>query len=496
VSGSKRWIKNNAGAAGLRRATAPNLIGKDRHDFVVQLQQSRDRDFASITPQAWVRRLATMLQQLPLFGYEAYALLLAGVWFAYGAVRYVGERRAASRRQRALEAGVYEPPSLHPLIDPTCCNGCGACANACPEGGIIGLIGGKAELVEPAACIGHGACKAACPTGAIELVFGTLRRGVDIPVVSPTFESSVRGLYIAGELGGMGLIANAIDQGRQALEAIARSERLGEPGHFDVVIVGGGPAGISATLAAKQKGLSYLTLEQDTLGGTVARYPRGKLIMTRPAQLPLFGAVKLRRARKERLLELWRSVVARTGIEIHQGVRVERIAPTDTGFEVSTTAGAVRTSTVLLATGRRGSPRRLGVPGEELAKVVYSLDDPAQYRGLDVLVVGGGDSALEAAIELARQPVRSVVLSYRGSALHRPRPAARQRLAEAERRGSLRLLLSSHVAAIEPKRVAIDHLGRRMVLANDAVIACTGGVMPTDLLSEIGIRVERKFGTA
>mgnify|MGYP002084055904 CR=1 FL=1 len=437
-----------------------------------------------------------MLPQITVSGYAVYALSLLALWSAFGAGRWLKERASARRRDRAIEAGAYEPPSLHPVIDPTLCIGCGACANACPEGKIIGLIAGKAELLDPASCIGHGACKTACPVGAIDLVFGTARRGVDIPVVSPTFESNVPGLYIAGELGGMGLVANAIEQGRQAVEAIARRDDLGQPDRFDVVIVGGGPAGIAASLAAKQCKLRALTLEQQSLGGTVAHYPRGKLVTTRAAMLPLYGRVRFRRVRKERLLALWQAVIEKTGLDIKQGVRVERIVPVDQGFEVATSSGAVRASTVLLATGRRGSPRRLGVPGEELSKVVYSLDDPGQYRGRHVLVVGGGDSALEAVVALARQPVASLTLSYRGQAFVRPKPAIRQRLNEAVLRNAVRVLLGSSVRAIEPNSVVVDKSGRRSRVANDAIIICAGGVLPTALLADVGVEVDRKFGTA
>ena len=438
-----------------------------------------------------------MLESLSPFiaslgGYETYALALLGMWGVFGLGRRVREKSAAKTKAEAAS----EPPSLHPVINPALCIGCGACTHACPEGGILGMISGKAQLLDPGACIGHGACQKSCPVGAIDLVFGTARRGVDIPVVSPNFESNVPGLYIAGELGGMGLIANAIEQGRQAMAAIAQRPDLGNPEAYDVVVVGAGPAGIAASLGAKEKGLTCLTLEQDTLAGTVARYPRGKLVMTRPATLPLFGRIKLRRVRKERLLELWHDVVTKTGVKIHQGVCVEKITPTPAGFEVATTAGVTNARTVLLATGRRGSPRRLGVPGEHLSKVVYSLADPAQYAGAHVLVVGGGDSALEAIAELARQPVASLTLSYRGTTFERANPANRRRLDEAVLAGRVAVLKASHVASIEPTRVIVDQRGRRHTPRNDAVIICAGGVLPTALLADIGIDVVRKFGTA
>jgi thioredoxin reductase (NADPH) len=431
----------------------------------------------------------------PAPGYAAYGLALVGLWLTSGLSRWHRERKAAGQQQRAIETGSSEPVSLHPVIDPARCVGCSACTNACPEGKIIGMIGGKAQLLDPGSCIGHGACKSACPVDAIDLVFGTARRGVDIPVVSTQFESNVPGLFIAGELGGMGLIANAIEQGRQAVGAIARHDNIGTPEIFDVVIVGGGPAGIAATLAAKEKQLRYLTFEQDTFGGTVARYPRAKLVMTRTAHLPLYGKVRLRRVRKERLLALWQKVLQQTGAEIQNGVRVERIVPQPFGFEVTTSNGVCRTATVLLATGRRGSPRRLGVPGEELSKVVFSLDDPAQYQGQRVLVVGGGDSALEAAIAVSRQPGAQVSLCYRGTGFDRAKPVNRRRLEEAMRQGRVTVMFDSEVRSIQADQVAIEKLGHRQTLLNDAVIICVGGVLPTAFLAEIGVLVETKYGS-
>ena len=177
----------------------------------------------------------------------AYALPLTAIWVAYAWARRRAHVQSSAARAAAKEAGLFEPPSLHPLFDPTLCRGCGACVKACPEGDVIGLISGKAALIEPSQCIGHGACRAACPFGAITLVFGTEERGVDIPHVRPNFETNVPGVFIAGELGGMGLIRNAIEQGRQAVAAISSLDGLGRQDRLDLVIVGAGPAGISAS---------------------------------------------------------------------------------------------------------------------------------------------------------------------------------------------------------------------------------------------------------
>ena len=427
-----------------------------------------------------------------------YALPMVGIWIFLGHSGRKEEQRSVQAKAEAHEAGLHEPATLHPVIDPAACMGCGACVRACPEGEILGLIGGKAHLIEPSHCIGHGACRAACPFDAISLVFGTATRGVDLPVVGPDFQTNVPGLYIAGELGGMGLIRNAIEQGRQAMNSIAASKVTGKGGDvLDVVIVGAGPAGFSASLRAKELGLSFVTLEQETLGGTVAHFPRGKLVMTEPANLPLVGLVKFRETSKESLLEFWRGVQQRTGLKINFQERVEDLKPNDgSGFDVRTSRQTYQARTVVLAIGRRGTPRMLGVPGEDLSKVVYRMIDPEQYAGRNLLVVGGGDSAVEAATTVADLGSAGVTLSYRGEAIARCRPKNRARLEALVQEGRIRLMLNSNVSAIQQHAVHILQGGQTFKIANDDVVICAGGVLPSDFLREIGIEIETKHGTA
>jgi thioredoxin reductase/NAD-dependent dihydropyrimidine dehydrogenase PreA subunit len=406
------------------------------------------------------------------------------------------ERESRAARDAAMDAGLTEPPSLHPLIDGSRCIGCGSCVTACPEGGVLGLIGGKAELIEPALCIGHGECRTACPTEAIELVFGTERRGMDIPHVRGNFETNVPGLFIAGELGGMGLIRNAIEQGRQAIESIRRLASETTDGVLDVVIVGAGPAGIAASLAAKQHGLRFVTVEQDTLGGTVAQFPRGKLVMTAPAELPLVGRMYFRETTKEELLRFWTEVERRTRLDIHYGERVDAVERQPCGFAVRTSRGTHLARAVLLAIGRRGTPRKLGVPGEERPKVVYRLVDPAQYRGRRILVVGGGDSALEAAASVAGEAGTTVTISYRSEAFSRARSANRDRIEYLAERGRVQILLGSRILAIDEEHVDVEVTGGVRRIPNDAVIVCAGGILPTAFLESAGVAVETKHGTA
>ena len=422
-----------------------------------------------------------------------YLAALALALAAYIVRRARVQQAHAAELKSTLQAGLGEPPSLHPVIDPALCLGSAACVRACPEGA-LGIVGGKAVLKNGSACIGHGACRAACPHDAIQLVFGTERRGIEIPNLSPDFETNVSGIFIAGELGGMGLIRKAAEQGRQAIEAVRK--RSGGDFEYDVVIVGAGPAGIAAGLSAIQHRLRYCLLEQeDSLGGAIFHYPRRKVTTTGSVKLAMVGRVSLGEITKEKLLDFWNSVVAKTGLRIAFRECMVGIDIDGRGFVVRTGHSRYRTRSVLLTMGRRGTPRKLGVAGEEQSKVVYRLIDAEQYRGQAVLVVGGGDSAVEAAIALVEQSATSVTLSYRGAAFSRIKRKNRERLQAMQAAGQVRVLLESTVQSIDETEVRVVHRGRAERLPNDAVIVCAGGQLPTPMLQQIGISFETKFGT-
>ncbi len=428
-----------------------------------------------------------------------YAAPLLATLLWYGRRHFRAEKQSREVHHEAREAGLLEPASLHPVIDLTRCLGCGACVRACPEypeHTVLGLIDNKAHLVAPTECIGHGACKAACPVDAISLVFGTATRGIDLPVLTPNFETNVPGIFIAGELGGMGLIRNALTQGVQAMEAIAGRRSATAAKQLDVLIVGAGPAGMAAALTAKSLNLSYCCVEQESLGGCVYKYPRGKLVMTAPVELPLVGQFHFRQTSKEALLAKWTEIMQRQQLRIKTNERVEAVEKDSSGFIVRTTKSEYRAASVLLAIGRRGTPRKLAVPGEDLPKVVYHLIDPDQYVNQDVLVVGGGDSALEAAASIAEVSGTQVTLSYRGEAFGRAKPRNRQRVEAAADGGKLKLLLSSNVSQIQDDLVILEQGGQRLQIQNKAVIVSAGGVLPNEFLNKVGIRVETKYGTA
>jgi len=400
-------------------------------------------------------------------------VLLITFWYMRRHARL--ERRSIAALKAATEAGMLEPPTLHPEIDPTICIGCKSCVSACPEQdahAVLGMIGKKAWLVGPA------------------------KRGVDIPVVQPNFETDIPGIFIAGELGGMGLIRNAIEQGRQAMQSISKLLKPGHNNDLDLIIVGAGPAGFTATLAAKLGNLKSVTVEQESLGGTVAHFPRRKLVMTQPAELPIVGKVRFKEVQKEDLIDFWQGVEKKTGVKINYNERVETVVPATggTGYQVKTNQGEYNARAILLAIGRRGTPRQLGVPGENTTKVSYRLIDPEQYQNQHVLIVGGGDSALEAATSIAKEQGTVVTLSYRSAAFSRAKQKNCEKLEALESAGKVRVLLSSNVKQIDPESVTIALEDGMETIQNDEVIVSAGGILPTKFLQDIGINVVTKWG--
>ncbi|MCX6149432.1 MAG: NAD(P)-binding domain-containing protein [Ignavibacteriales bacterium] len=393
----------------------------------------------------------------------------------------------------AKELGFHEPVSLHPYINHEICLGSGACVLACPEKDVLGLVNGKAFTINASRCVGHGACFHACPVHAITLVMGTETRGIELPHVSQDFESNVPGIYIAGELGGMGLIKNAVEQGKQAVENISKNLKRSSKASYDVVIVGAGPAGISATLTAAKNNLKFLTIEQDSLGGTVFNFPRAKLVMTSPMDLPLYGKIKLMETSKVKLLDLWKEILQKNNIKINEQEKVINIEKKEDHFIIVTSCSTYTSNAILLAIGRRGSPRKLGIPGEELEKVSYRLLEPEYLKNQNVLIIGGGDSAIESALLLADD--NEVVISYRSNSFSRIKPKNLERIIKAQSEQKLKIIFNSGVEEIKEDKVILKMTDNSLVeLKNNLVFIFAGGELPTQFLEKTGIKITKKFG--
>jgi thioredoxin reductase/NAD-dependent dihydropyrimidine dehydrogenase PreA subunit len=424
-------------------------------------------------------------------------LLLAGFMSRY----WIAHRKREAEAHGAAErAGLvsHELIGQHPLVHTDACIGCGACIDACPEGDVLGLINGKATIIKGNKCIGHGLCADACPVGAITIVTAPPGASAELPLLTQEHETSIPNLFIAGELGGLALIRNAVNQGRRCIDEIAaridtlRASHSADVSAFDVIIVGAGPAGITASLRAAELGLSALTLERETVGGTVSKYPRQKLVMTSPVELPLYGKLRQTKLSKEELLRIWETILQRTDLNIRTGEGVEAVRMEDGVFYITTSARTYASRAVVLALGRAGTPRKLGVPGEELPHVLYRLIDADHYTQKNILIVGGGDSAVEASLGLAHQPGNSVTLSYRRSAFSRLKQRNEKRILEQMRNGRVNVVFDSQPVEFRHGSVLLECSGEIRELANDYVWIFAGGTLPTVFLKSVGVG----FGSA
>ena len=426
-------------------------------------------------------------------------LVIVAIIFPYF-IKFRKQQKLDLQRQKEAEGlGLNKPRGQYPLIDATLCIGCGSCVRACPEEDVLGVVFGKAMVINGVRCVGHGYCEEVCPVGAIKVGLGNIKTRPDIPQLDEFNQTSVTGIYIAGELGGLSLIRNAVEQGQKVIEKIAKDgARSSVDGIYDVIIVGAGPAGISAALSAIKNELSYLILDQQEPGGTILQYPRRKLIMSQPVQLPLYGWMKKEEFSKEDLLATWQKIITDYKININSGEKVETVGIENGSFHILTSKETYTSQQVVLAIGRRGTPRKLGVQGEDLPKVFYQLIDAQSYNGLNLLVVGGGDSAVEAAVGLARQGNNKVTISYRKSTFARVKKKNEERINELIAEKKVRPLFQSDVIEISDKSVRLKINDDTMEIPNDFVFIFIGGEPPFIMLKEIGIAMggEEKLTSA
>jgi thioredoxin reductase (NADPH) len=425
------------------------------------------------------------------------SFLIAAVVLGFFMARYLRDmKKKEAQAREAAEKGKLRsdgPQAQHPHIEVSHCIGCAACTSVCPEGDVLAMIGGKAAIVNGYKCIGHSLCAEVCPVGAITMVMANPSMRADMPVLSREYETSVANMFIAGELGGLALIKNAIAQGRECVDTIAKRVGTGAAAKaqddvHDLVIVGAGPAGISASLRAIELKLRYVTLDEGEIGGTVAKYPRQKLVMTSPVEFPMYGKFKKTELSKEELIAFWQKVLGRVDFNFRKGEKVEDVKKEAGVFTVTTSKGQHRGRAVILALGKTGSPRKLGATGEELPKVMYRLIEADHYVNKNILVVGGGDSAVEAAMGLAHQKGNKVTLSYRKEGFTRIKERNAQRVAECIRKGKVDAVFNSNPVEFRENSVVLEVGGQKREIPNDFVWIFAGGEPPSAFLKKIGVQ--------
>lgn len=426
------------------------------------------------------------------------AVAFAAAWQRHGELRR--QREAVTERAELATHASDAMPLQVPVIDLQKCLGCGTCVRECPEEGVLALVHGQAAVVNPAGCVGHARCVTECPAAAVTLSTGDLSRRTDVPVLDEELQAVGNdGVYLVGEITARSLIRTAATQGAQVGEHIARRcTASGAPADaiLDAVIVGAGPGGLACALACRGQDLNFLLIDQEsTVGGTVAKYPRRKLVLTDDIYLPLHGRLPRREYQKEELVDLWQELASQHELPFRGRVTFDRIERHDDGsLTVHTDGESVRARHVVLAVGRRGSPRRLGIIGEDLPHVAYGLEDAAAYSDRHCVVVGGGDSAVETALALAEQPGNDVTIVYRQGGFFRLRSKNKQRLEQQLAEGALTAMLSSTVQSIACDHVAVAQNGSgnagggvAVQVRCDNVFVLAGGIPPFAQLQASGV---------
>lgn len=378
---------------------------------------------------------------------------------------------------------------MHPAINRSLCVGCGTCVLTCRRKGILFVINGKSTLVNPLACDGCGECEKACPLGANVMIEYGKGITIRVPDVDENFESNVKGIYVIGSLAGAGLIKEAINQGRAVLNHIMKDvfpDKVPE-----VLIIGSGPAGLSAFLSCRRFGLPSVCLEKDDTSNTIKNFPKKKVVMAEPADMPLYGPLWIGNTTREKLLEVWDKILRTTKAPVTVGAKLDAIRTDGDRFVVSASGRDYICDKIILALGTRGNPRKLDAPGENSPKVFYSLADAEEFAGSRVAIVGAGDSAIESALALLNQRCR-ITLIVRGDGFPKAKGRNRERIMAAIEQGHVQAFFEGSVREIKPKSLVVATPKGDRDIENDYVFVMVGGELPFPLLEKIGIRIVEK----
>jgi thioredoxin reductase (NADPH) len=422
--------------------------------------------------------------------------VLGGLAIAVMALVSFAAQRRARAGQRAAAQALAGPRILVHSINDDRCTGCDACVAVCPTN-VLDLVDNKSRVLRFQDCIQCEACMWACPTTALVMhPEGAHPPNYKMPELDEHYQTKVPGQYLIGEVAGKPLVKNAANLGRAVVEhMLATGLRPspapggGGPLQVDVAIVGSGPGGLSAALTCMQRGLSYVVLEKENIiASTVSRYPKGKLVMAEPYDTTNLSLLPVFDSSKEELVPVWRELVERSGMLIKMGETVEKATRRADGlFDIRSNVGSYVAQRVILATGTRGKPRTLNVVGENLPKVFSLLEDPDNHGGQTVCVVGGGDSALEAAIALADAGAR-VILSYRGKSFSRAQPKNRQIVEQYEAQRRVKVKYESEVVEIAGDTITLQMRdGTQKRYPNEAVFVLIGADPPIEWLAKMGI---------
>jgi thioredoxin reductase (NADPH) len=431
-----------------------------------------------------------------------FLVAVIGLPFVFREIRK--KRRANDLAERIIplssltEADIEKIRSLHPegkktypAVNRAVCIGCGSCVQGCREKTVLAVIRGKSTLVNPLACRCCGECERNCLTGGLKIVEHGRKITVRIPWVDENYQSNVAGIYIVGSLTGAGLIKEAINQGRAAVNHIMK-------GAFpaalpNVMVIGAGPAGLSAMLSCRKFGLPVLCFEKDLTANTIRNFPKKKILMAEPVEMPIVGPLWVGDASREELLEAWERMLAKAGACISTGSRLEKIEKKDGRFLVTISGKPYACDKIVLALGNRGVPRKLGIRGEDMPNVFYNLLEADEFSGSAVTVIGAGDSAIEAALALQRNGCR-VIMLVRGDGFPKAKVKNQERIEQARVGGQIRIHFNSQPLEIGANFISFNAGGATHREKIDAVFIMVGGELPFELLESFGIKiVEKEF---